>query len=41
MNSLISESPGPLVEVKARAPAQLAPRTMPAAANSSSACTMA
>ena len=37
MNSLISEMPGPLVAVKARAPFQLAPSTMPIAASSSSA----
>ena len=37
----ISEMPGPDVEVIARAPAQLAPRTMPMAAISSSACTTA
>src|SRR5437773_1650733 len=37
MNSLISEIPGPAVEVNARAPAQPAPITMPAAASSSSA----
>ena len=41
MNSVMSDSPAPLVEVKARAPAHPAPITMPAAANSSSACTMA
>jgi hypothetical protein len=40
MNSLISEIPGPLVGVNARAPAHPAPITMPAAASSSSACTM-
>ena len=40
-NSLISDRPGPLVAVKARAPFQLAPITMPMAASSSSACTMA
>ena len=37
MNSLISDSPAPLVEVKARAPAHAAPITIPAAASSSSA----
>src|SRR5215470_17626088 len=37
MNSLISEMPGPAVDVNERAPAQPAPITMPAAANSSSA----
>ena len=41
MNSLISEMPGPEVAVKARAPFQPAPITMPMAASSSSACTMA
>jgi hypothetical protein len=35
----MSEMPGPLVAVIARAPAQLAPSTMPMAAISSSACT--
>src|SRR6188474_3500361 len=39
MNSFMSEMPGPLVGVNARAPAQLAPITMPAAESSSSACT--
>src|SRR5713226_3158270 len=33
--------PGPAVEVMLRAPAHPAPRTMPMAASSSSACTMA
>ena len=33
MNSFISEMPGPAVGVKARAPAQLAPITMPTAAS--------
>ena len=37
MNSLISEMPGPAVDVNARAPAHAAPITMPAAASSSSA----
>src|SRR6187401_3545642 len=37
----ISEMPGPAVAVIARAPAQLAPMTMPSDAISSSACTMA
>ncbi len=41
MNSLMSEMPGPLVAVNARAPIQPAPMTMPAAASSSSAWTMA
>src|SRR5579864_9158446 len=41
MNSLISEMPGPAVEVMERAPAQPAPSTIPAAASSSSACTTA
>ena len=41
MNSVISEMPGPLVAVKARAPFQPAPTTMPIEASSSSACTMA
>ena len=41
MNSFISEMPGPAVEVKARAPAQLAPMTIPTAAISSSACRIA
>ena len=40
MNSLISEMPGPLVGVNARAPFQLAPITMPIAASSSSAWMM-
>ena len=37
MNSCISEMPGPEVAVKARAPFQAAPMTMPIAASSSSA----
>jgi hypothetical protein len=37
----MSEMPGPLVAVMARAPAHPAPITMPSAASSSSACTMA
>ncbi len=41
MNSFISEIPGPAVDVNARAPAQLAPITMPTAAISSSACRIA
>ena len=41
MNSVISEMPGPEVAVKARAPFQPAPTTMPMEASSSSACTMA
>src|SRR5476649_739525 len=41
MNSVISEMPGPDVEVKARAPFHPAPITMPIEASSSSACTMA
>src|SRR3954471_17761911 len=41
MNSCISEMPGPDVAVKARAPFQAAPMTMPIEASSSSACTMA
>ena len=41
MNSFISEMPGPDVVVKARAPFQPAPITMPIEAISSSACTMA
>src|SRR6516165_2213027 len=40
MSSLMSEMPGPDVEVKARAPDQLAPSTMPIADSSSSACRM-
>src|SRR5258705_5991589 len=40
MNSLMSEMPGPAVEVNARAPAHVAPRTMPADASSSSAWMM-
>src|SRR6476661_8338166 len=41
MNSVISEMPGPDVEVKARAPFQPAPITMPIEASSSSAWMMA
>src|SRR4249919_1321681 len=41
MNSVISEMPGPEVAVKARAPFQEAPMTMPIEANSSSPWTMA
>src|SRR4051794_6427392 len=41
MNSDISETPGPEVQVIDRAPAQPAPRAMPMAASSSSACTTA
>ena len=41
MNSVISEMPGPEVLVKARAPFQPAPITMPIEASSSSAWTMA
>src|SRR3990167_31766 len=41
MNSVISETPGPEVVVKARAPFQPAPTTMPIDAISSSAWTMA
>ena len=41
MNSDISEMPGPAVAVMERAPAHPAPITMPIAASSSSACTMA
>ncbi len=41
MNSCISEMPGPEVAVNARAPFQAAPITMPIAASSSSACTIA
>jgi hypothetical protein len=41
MNSLISEIPGPEVAVKARAPFQPAPATMPIEASSSSAWMMA
>src|SRR5215471_17815642 len=37
----MSEMPGPAVAVIARAPAHPAPTTMPMAASSSSACTMA
>src|SRR4029078_10111754 len=37
----MSEIPGPAVAVMARAPAQPAPTTMPIAASSSSACTIA
>src|ERR1700756_5337391 len=40
-NSCISEMPGPDVAVKARAPFQAAPITMPIEASSSSPCTMA
>ena len=40
MNSVMSEMPGPAVGVNARAPIQLAPITIPAAASSSSACMM-
>ena len=41
MNSVISDTPGPEVAVKARAPFHPAPTTMPMEAISSSACTMA
>src|SRR5438477_13165419 len=41
MNCVISDTPGPEVAVKARAPFQPAPTTMPMEAISSSACTMA
>jgi len=41
MNSDMSEMPGPEVAVKARAPFQPAPVTMPIEASSSSAWTMA
>jgi hypothetical protein len=41
MNSVISDTPGPEVAVKARAPFQPAPTTMPIEASSSSACTIA
>ena len=41
MNSCISEMPGPEVAVKARAPFQAAPITMPIEASSSSAWMMA
>ena len=41
MNSCISEMPGPEVAVKARAPFQPAPITMPIEASSSSPWTMA
>src|SRR5213592_3786361 len=41
MNSVISDTPGPEVAVKARAPFQPAPVTMPMDAISSSACTIA
>src|SRR5204862_760310 len=41
MNSVIKETPGPEVGVKARAPFQEAPITMPIDASSSSPCTMA
>src|SRR5258708_7611370 len=40
-NSCISEMPGPEVAVKARAPFQAAPITMPIEVSSSSACTIA
>src|SRR5512140_755742 len=40
MNSLMREMPGPEVAVKARAPAQPAPMTIPIEASSSSAWTM-
>src|SRR5215213_5319198 len=41
MNSVISDTPGPEVAVKARAPFQPAPTTMPTEASSSSPCTIA
>src|ERR1700745_2359163 len=41
INSVIRETPGPDVAVKARAPFQAAPITMPIEASSSSPCTMA
>ena len=41
MNSVIREMPGPEVAVKARAPFQEAPMTIPIEASSSSPCTMA
>src|SRR4029079_19091897 len=41
MNSCMSEMPGPDLHVKARAPFQAAPITMPMEASSSSACTTA
>src|SRR5437764_6022393 len=41
MNSVISEMPGPEVQVKARAPFHEAPITMPIEASSSSAWTIA
>ena len=41
MNSLISEMPGPEVQVNAREPFHAAPITMPIEASSSSACTIA
>src|SRR5881394_4185015 len=41
MNSDMSETPGPEVQVNARAPFQAAPITMPIEASSSSACTIA
>ena len=41
MNSVIREMPGPEVAVKARAPFQDAPITMPIEASSSSPCTIA
>src|SRR5215212_3177221 len=40
-NSVIKETPGPEVAVKARAPFQEAPITMPIEASSSSPCTIA
>src|SRR5579863_7062933 len=40
-NSCISEMPGPLVAVNARAPFHAAPLTMPMDASSASACAMA
>ena len=41
MNSFMSEMPGPLVGVKARAPFHEAPSTIPIADSSSSACSTA
>ncbi len=41
MNSVISDTPGPLVQVNERAPFQPAPITIPIEAISSSACTIA
>src|SRR5712691_11252248 len=41
MNSAISETPGPDVQVNARAPSQPEPIAMPIEASSSSACTIA